>query len=1471
MKKSKIMTTLVVLAVLLVTSFGVVFADEEYNTEFEAGSGQNLFLADGHSHSYNRYILEGKGYAYCVEATVNYHRNRTYKKIGQLGPEFSWAIYNIENEEYKQAVIWALTGSTIESESPNGNVDLVYQLANQARASVGQEPPGASVTKSGDFTYRRSDNKYVSGNVHVENGGNPRLEGAPEGSQIVDNGGGNYVVLVPADKIVQDTDITFRVDGTGQAWVYDNADVWGDGVNQNVATGNRHMGGGAGATMTIHVTAVGDMKVYKEDEHGKPIQGASFRVTGGPDNINRLIVTDANGNAELLEQRVGTYNIKEEDVPPTLVLNKNTFTITIKSGTSVSYTVVDQYERGELGLKKEDILKQLNKVNYGDGDFEEIEVGLFAAENIFEGTTQVLTADQPIATRTFNAKGDEVTVKEFTREDGKYFDGLPLGKYYWKELNTNTSYLMPAQATIPQAQKVKYEQTITYVNKDVEFVPKQTTTMYDQEVYGRVIVYKSDADNSNLSGANDTDENPAKGAVLRLTLKSNYNYETKQPIDASHDTYTAEVDKYGRAEFIDKDFETKFAGTGIDMTCTIPFGNYVLDEIKTSDNGNSYYYGIQDTEVGVIENQKAYTVLVKDEAIPVFLELVKRDKDDDDLNGSTHEIVKLSGAGFKIWDCQRGDWLVQAIPTTGEKIDTYITNNQGTLITPEKVFAGKYVIYEVESPIGYYLDESYRLPMDENGNVIESQLGKEEFGGKAVDIKNISVGVSDAEEYPEGEGILDVEFISNNLKITFTFEDNTLRGNIDIYKEGELFTKVDTTTSRKYEDDGYDAELTEYAPHYEYGPLEGAKFEVSPLEDITTADGRVKETAGTKHYITTGSDGHGICRNEDGTEDMLFCHPTKGTKYLVHEIYSPAGYDLEEDQVVTVYPGDNYTKVKMVKAEAKDDYIPFELKLIKDFNDVDEDGYIYRPQNELIRPDAFAIFGIYTKQDLHPINGPEIPSGSLIQTLKAVEGEDYIKTYKLPDGDYYIEELYTCDPFSIIDEQTREPHRYDFTISHTDNVKDQQQVVVGMENTIPGNLYLVKIPTTLVIKQNGLIVKAPELFADEIEDAIKSMTSEAIDQFISGEITVEEFARKTTLDGFTLVESAEYKIYVDEACTIPLQKSKDGQSFEDIVITSEKDEDNKLMGLYKLENVPVGVYYLKEVKAPVYRDSNGSLHYYEVQKDPVEVYVNEDEIFETNLADNTVFKILHDASVYATIEKTDIFTAEGIPDCLFSITDKNGKELVRFVTDAEGHCNIPTDIFEDGEKYYFTELDAPKYPYYDGDVLYELNTEPHEFIAHVDEDGKWLLWEEDEEGNLIKNDKINIVNYRTRTTVELQKLDMMDSTAIPNCKFILKGIDTDFVEEGVTDENGVYIFRDVPYGKYTYTELEAPEGWMIDTTPHEFTLDSHGTKLVVYDERKVDLPDTGDIAVIAIVCVAVVSVAGIAFVVIKNKKGKASK
>ena len=229
-----------------------------------------------------------------------------------------------------------------------------------------------------------------------------------------------------------------------------------------------------------------------------------------------------------------------------------------------------------------------------------------------------------------------------------------------------------------------------------------------------------------------------------------------------------------------------------------------------------------------------------------------------------------------------------------------------------------------------------------------------------------------------------------------------------------------------------------------------------------------------------------------------------------------------------------------------------------------------------------------------------------------------------------------------------------------------------------------------------------------------------------------------------------------------------------------------------------------------------------------------------------VYQALIEESVKSVfITKTDIFTGEVVPNCTFEIKDKEENTLLRSKTDEKGEGYVALDLFKNGKKYTYTEIEAPE--------IYKLNTEPHEFTAKFDKDGNWAV------------EKIKVENVRKESRVELTKLDMVDSTPIPNCKFELKSLETDFKVEGVTDENGVYVFEDIPYGKYTYTELEAPEEYLIDTTPHEITIDAEDMKIVVKDERA---PETGDIAVVALVIVAVVCVAGIVFVVVKNKKQK---
>ena len=69
------------------------------------------------------------------------------------------------------------------------------------------------------------------------------------------------------------------------------------------------------------------------------------------------------------------------------------------------------------------------------------------------------------------------------------------------------------------------------------------------------------------------------------------------------------------------------------------------------------------------------------------------------------------------------------------------------------------------------------------------------------------------------------------------------------------------------------------------------------------------------------------------------------------------------------------------------------------------------------------------------------------------------------------------------------------------------------------------------------------------------------------------------------------------------------------------------------------------------------------------------------------------------------------------------------------------------------------------------------------------------------------------------------------------------VAEGYTDENGIAKFK-LRAGKYTYEEFDAPEGYIIDTTPHEFEITENGqvikAEMTNVKEATPDTPQTGD-------------------------------
>ena len=107
----------------------------------------------------------------------------------------------------------------------------------------------------------------------------------------------------------------------------------------------------------------------------------------------------------------------------------------------------------------------------------------------------------------------------------------------------------------------------------------------------------------------------------------------------------------------------------------------------------------------------------------------------------------------------------------------------------------------------------------------------------------------------------------------------------------------------------------------------------------------------------------------------------------------------------------------------------------------------------------------------------------------------------------------------------------------------------------------------------------------------------------------------------------------------------------------------------------------------------------------------------------------------------------------------------------------------------------------------------------------------------------NLENKPITGELELTKKDISDGKLLPGAGFRIKDTDGNVVAEGYTDENGIAKFT-LCYGKYTYEEFDAPEGYRIDTTPHEFeiTEDGHIAKAEMTNEKlpTPDVPQTGD-------------------------------
>lgn len=427
-------------------------------------------------------------------------------------------------------------------------------------------------------------------------------------------------------------------------------------------------------------------------------------------------------------------------------------------------------------------------------------------------------------------------------------------------------------------------------------------------------------------------ETPEKGAEFQVYLKSSGSYSKAK--ETERDTLLC--DEYGFAE-----------------TKDLPYGTYTVHQTKGWD-GTEF---IKDFDVFINENGKTYKYLINNAGLESYVKIVKVDSE-------TGKQIPYAGAGFQIYNPKGELVTMKYTYPTVTKIDTFYTNEEGCLITPETLPYGKgYSIVEVQALYGYILD-STPVYFD-----ITAENTSEE----------------------------------NGVTIVKTEKKNTpQKGTITVEKTGEIFSNVTAIGGGYTDENGNDIALpTIYQTEYSVSGLSGAVFEIYADEDITTPDGTVRVKKDT--LVAT------LKTNEKGTatSNELYLG-----KYRVVETVAPNGTVLNKtvNHIELTYAGQN-EKVTNTSTSFVNERQKVEIDLLKILEQ--DETFGIGNGNEI----KSVSFGLYADEDIKASNGTVIPKDGLVEIITCDENGKATFATDLPFGGYYVKEIKTDIHYILSDEK----------------------------------------------------------------------------------------------------------------------------------------------------------------------------------------------------------------------------------------------------------------------------------------------------------------------------------------------------------------------------------------------------------------------------------------------------------------------
>lgn len=468
-------------------------------------------------------------------------------------------------------------------------------------------------------------------------------------------------------------------------------------------------------------------------------------------------------------------------------------------------------------------------------------------------------------------------------------------KWTLKEIEPSEGYLLDETEYHIGAEAKKY----TLENNSVSI------GVTEDILKGKIAIIKHTDDGSTKI------ETPEKGAEFQVYLKSSGSYTKAK--ESERDNLIC--DEYGFAE-----------------TKDLPYGTYTVHQTKGW-NGTEF---IADFDVFISENNKTYKYLINNASLESYVKIVKVDSE-------TGKQIPYAGAGFQIYDPNGNKVMMKYTYLTVTEIDTFYTNSDGYLITPETLPYGKgYSVVEVQAPYGYILDSTPAY----------------------FDIT--------AENTSEENGVTIVKAEKKNTP---------QKGTITVEKTGEIFSNVIS----------FGEEVIIYQPEYSVNGLSGAVFEIYADEDITTPDGTVRYKKDTfVDTITTDKKG-------TATSKQIYLG-----KYRVVEKTAPNGFVLNRtvNHIALTYAGQN-EKVTNTSTSFTNDRQKVEIDLTKVLEQ--NEKFNIGSNDEILN----VSFGLYADEDLKAANGTVIPKDGLLEIITCNEKGKATFTTDLPIGSYYVKEIST--------------------------------------------------------------------------------------------------------------------------------------------------------------------------------------------------------------------------------------------------------------------------------------------------------------------------------------------------------------------------------------------------------------------------------------------------------------------------------